>query len=198
MTETEVREWIAITCAVCDAPELAGAIDLGWNRRFTARLGDARWSAGRGEVRLSVPLWPKASRAEQEETVVHEVCHVVAAYRFGPGQGHGPRWRALMARCGYPEARRCHTVDRAAILARRAARRVPALCGCPRGVLLSSVQARRLRRGWRYPCLRCEAWICLPASAGVLLSPGGPAGDAGPGRHGRVPDVRAALPLPRG
>ena len=164
MTESEVREWVAIACAVCEVPELAGRIDLAWNRRFTARLGDALWSAGRGRglVRLSVPLWSKAGRAEQEEAVVHEVCHLVAASRFGPGQGHGPRWRALMARCGYPEARRCHTVDRAAILARRAARRVRALCGCPGGVTLGTVQTRRLRNGWRYPCLRCGSWVRLP------------------------------------
>src|SRR5713101_9090328 len=123
-------------------------------------MGDAKWvrAKDRGVIRLSVPLWPKASLEERTETVVHETCHIIAEFRFGPGQGHGPNWRALMRACGYTKARRCHEVDRDAIAGRRQrARRVYRVaCGCPKGVALGQVQFRRFRAGTQYHCRRCR------------------------------------------
>jgi SprT protein len=160
-----IRELIDGACRACGVPELLGKIRVVWNGRFISRMGDARWDPVRGGlIRLSRPLWPKASAEERRETVVHEACHVIADYRYGGKQGHGPRWRKMMARCGYPAAERCHSVDNEAIRRRRERRRVEVLarCGCAEGVILGPVQARRLRGGAVYHCRRCCQRVALP------------------------------------
>jgi SprT protein len=161
-----IRELIEGACRACGAPELVGRVRVAWNGRFTARMGDARWdrACGVGIVRLSKPLWPKASDEERRETVIHEACHVIADYRFGGKQGHGPRWRQMMALCGYPRPRRCHVVNYDAIQERRERRRVEvrARCACPGGVMLGPVQARRLKRGAVYHCRCCRQRVALP------------------------------------
>lgn len=84
------------------APDLEPALSIEWSPRFTSRLGDALFTrvfgqrAPRGahightgdllgrcvaRVRFSIPLWPRASKAERDETVAHEVAHLVVAYR---------------------------------------------------------------------------------------------------------------------
>jgi SprT protein len=165
MTGTDIREYVELTCATCGVPELAAKILVRWNPRFTARMGDAKWfpAKDRGVIRLSVPLWPKASPEDRIETVVHETCHIIAEFQFGVGQGHGPKWRALMRRCGYENASRCHTVNRDEILARRRQTRqlFKVACGCPNGVMLGRVQFHRLRTGTRYHCRRCQQGVRL-------------------------------------
>src|SRR5437879_3730633 len=112
-----IRQLIELACRACGTPELSGRIRVVWSRRFVARMGDARWDRRRGAgiIRLSRPLWPKASDEERRETVIHEACHVIADCRFGGRQGHGPRWRQMMGLCGYHEPTRCHNVDHEAI-----------------------------------------------------------------------------------
>jgi predicted SprT family Zn-dependent metalloprotease len=158
-----IREYIDIACHVCGVPELAGKIRVVWNGRFSARMGDARWDPARGTglIRLSRPLWPKASEEERMETVIHEACHVIADYKFGGRQRHGPRWRQMMALCGYRNARRCHAVNRDEILARRQQNRLRAACGCAEGVTVGPLQARRIRAGVVYRCRRCAQQVVL-------------------------------------
>ncbi|HKI31744.1 MAG TPA: SprT family zinc-dependent metalloprotease [Gemmataceae bacterium] len=161
-----IRELIDAACRTCGVPELSGRIRLTWSGRFTARMGDARWDKvrGAGLIRLSRPLWPKASDEERRETVIHETCHVIADYRFGGKQGHGLAWRQMMALCGYARPKRCHAVDREAILRRRDQRRVEVRgrCGCAEGVILGPMQARRLRAGAEYRCRKCSQRVALP------------------------------------
>lgn len=172
MSTFDLTEYIAIACTLCGAEELAGRIRVAWNRRFLARMGDARWDyrVGLGFVRLSAPLWPKASHDQQVETIIHEVCHVIADYKFGGRQRHGPRWQEMMRLCGYQSPRRCHAVDLPAIRARRLGRRLSAACGCPGGILITAVVARRVCAGAAYSCracgqrLRVHQPISLPAS----------------------------------
>ena len=163
---TDVRDHVRKACKACGAPQLADQIEITWNARFRVRLGDARWDprAKQGYIRLSVPLWPKASEAEQIETAVHEACHVVAAYLHGPRVGHGAGWRDLMRRCGYPDANRCHGVDREGIAAARRRRRRPAACACGAVDSVGPVQAGRIRRGAVYCCHRCNGMVKLRAS----------------------------------
>jgi SprT protein len=161
-----IREQIEAACRACGVPELAGRIRVIWSARFSARMGDARWDKVRGVglIRLSRPLWPKASAEERRETVIHETCHVIADRRFGGKQGHGLAWQHMMLLCGYPEPKRCHSVDHEAIQQRRERRRVEVRgrCGCVEGVILGPVQARRLRAGEHYHCRRCSQRIALP------------------------------------
>jgi predicted SprT family Zn-dependent metalloprotease len=84
-----------------------------FNGRFSRRLGDAcyRRHLLRGECRYSRPLWPFADAAERRETVIHEVCHVLAFHIFN-GQGikaHGAEWKLVMRLAGANGAR-CHYV----------------------------------------------------------------------------------------
>ena len=161
-----IQEQIEWACRTCGVPELIGRIRVLWSGRFIARMGDARWDKRRGTgiIRLSRPLWPKASDEERRETVIHETCHVIADYRFGGKQGHGPHWHQMMSLCGYERPQRCHGVDHEAIRERRERRRVEVLghCGCAEGVILGPVQAQRLRGGAAYRCRTCNQRIALP------------------------------------
>jgi predicted SprT family Zn-dependent metalloprotease len=161
-----IRELIEGACRACGVPGLSGKIRVSWSGRFISRMGDARWDGvrGLGFVRLSRPLWPKASDEERRETVIHETCHVIADCRFGGKQGHGPAWRHMMGLCGYARPQRCHSVDHEAIQQRRQRRRVEvrARCGCAEGVVLGPVQARRLRAGAAYRCRKCCQRVALP------------------------------------
>jgi SprT protein len=161
-----IREQIEAACRACGVPELSGRIRVTWSGRFIARMGDARWDLVRGVgiIRLSRPLWPKASNDDRRETVIHETCHVIADWRFGGKQGHGPGWRRMMALCGYTRPTRCHSVDVEAIRQRREVRRVavPARCGCAEGVMLGPMQARRVRAGVVYRCRKCSQRVALP------------------------------------
>lgn len=159
----DVVEHVAIACMLCGADELIGRIRISWNGRFIARMGDARWDyrKGMGSIRLSLPLWAKASQEEQAETITHEACHIIADYKFRGRQMHGPRWREMMRLCGYQSARRCHRVNLDEIRTRRRRRRLSAACGCPDGILISAVVARRVQTGAAYWCRTCGQRLTL-------------------------------------
>jgi SprT protein len=75
--DRHIRSWIRFACERNGVPELAQVIVVVWNSRFTRRLGDAAYNSTtfRARVRLSVPLWPRASEVDRRETVIHEACH---------------------------------------------------------------------------------------------------------------------------
>lgn len=157
MNTTDVTEYIAIACTLCGVEELSGRIRVAWNSRFIARMGDARWNPrqGLGFIRLSYALWPKAGHDEQVETIAHEACHVIADYKFGGRQLHGPRWKQMMRLCGYEQPQRCHRVHLDGIRSRRLRRRLNAACGCPGGILVTPTVARRVQAGMNYWCRAC-------------------------------------------
>jgi SprT protein len=150
-------ELIAIVCVCCGKPELAERIKISWQSRFTARMGDARWDhhARVGWVRLSIPLWDKASPEEQEEKVVHEACHIIADYTMGRRQGHNTTWRIMMFCCGFEGPRRCHTVNHVAIRAQLLESRVEAHCACPTPHKISRILASKLHQGAVAVCKQC-------------------------------------------
>ncbi len=156
-------ELVEIAGVCCNVPDLASRITICWNDRFSARMGDARWDVkvGAGRIRLSLHLWPKASSQEQDETVIHEACHIIADFKTGRRQGHSREWREMMRHCGYTQAQRCHTVDCEAIHARRLSMRVEARCGCPSPITVSRVVAARIRGGAKAVCLRCRQHVLL-------------------------------------
>jgi predicted SprT family Zn-dependent metalloprotease len=157
MNKIDVTEYIAIACVLCGVEELIGRIRVAWNGRFIARMGDARWDhrKGTGLIRLSMPLWPKASQDEQVETITHEACHVIADYKFGGRQMHGARWQEMMRLCGYEKPRRCHKVNLDEIRTRRLRRRISTACGCPGGNWVTPLMARRVQAGAAYMCRAC-------------------------------------------
>jgi SprT protein len=172
-----VARWAIEALRLLEREDLLEVLRIEWNSRFTRRLGEAQYSylqkrpdvfnmSGKSEptaaVRLSVPLWERASEADRHETVVHEVCHLVDCHEAflanrPNGKPHGVMWQRLMRRCGV-EPRTYHNVDRTGL--KRRQRRYPATCGC-REVLLSGVRVSRMRRGAEYRCTKCGKKIEL-------------------------------------
>jgi len=154
-----IRSWIRFACDSNEVPELAQVILVEWNRRFTRRLGDAGYSSTtyRAKIRLSLPLWPRASDQDRRETVIHEVCHLVAYYKFGQvAAPHGSQWQEAMKNCGV-EPLRLHTVNRSG-LARKQRRFVLLDCpnhGIDRKCRCTGREFNLLRRGKEMWCKVC-------------------------------------------
>jgi len=165
----KIRSWIRFACQRNEVPELSQAVVVEWNRRFTRRLGDGVYSpiSMRARIRLSAPLWPRASEIDRRETVIHETCHVIVGYKFG-GYAvfpHGPEWKEAMRACGV-EPLRTHTVDRSG-LARR--QRLFILLDCPsegieRKCRCTAREYNTLRRGNEFWCKRCGLHLNQNAS----------------------------------
>ena len=159
MEDRQIREWIRFACERNDAEVLAQVIQVEWNRRFTRRLGDGMYSlvSYRARIRLSVPLWSRASDEDKRETVVHEACHCIVGFKQGyVRRPHGPEWKQAMRNCGV-EPLRLHTVDRTGLTRRQ---RRFALLDCPnRGVghkcRITVRQFNMLKRGTEFYCKRC-------------------------------------------
>ena len=159
MDDQHIRSWIRFACERNKVDELSQVILVEWNRRFTRRLGDAAYNSVtfRARIRLSSPLWQRASEVDRRETVIHEVCHIIVGYRFGfAAAPHGFEWKEAMENCGV-EPLRLHTIDRTG-LARRQRRFI--LLGCPhegveRKCRCSAREYNRLRRGVEMWCKVC-------------------------------------------
>jgi len=127
-------------------PEIFDRITVSWNARFTARMGDAQYGTYR--IRLSTPLWPRATVEEQENTVAHEVCHLIAVHKYGwKAKGHGYLWADCMVRAGF-NPKRTHNVDRTGLKRKNTRTMVRVYCGCPDGLLITkNLWTRTLRNG---------------------------------------------------
>ena len=160
MEDRNIRGWIRFACDCNEVPELAQVVVVEWNPRFTRRLGDAAYSpiTYGARIRLSLPLWPRASEEDRRETVIHETCHIIAFYKFGGYVvfPHGPEWKEAMRACGV-EPLRTHNVDRTG-LARR--QRLFIILDCPnegieRKCRMNAKEHNVLRRGGEFWCKRC-------------------------------------------
>jgi predicted SprT family Zn-dependent metalloprotease len=81
-----------------------------WSRRMISAMGKARLR--HAHIVLSLPLFYAATPEKRRQTIVHEVCHFVAAHRHNDW-GHGPAWMRCMLVAGETPDR-CHNVDRSA------------------------------------------------------------------------------------
>lgn len=152
--------------------DLLPALWIEWKNSFTARLGDACYvAAGRpcrrsteryrvgglvARVRFSVPLWARASQDERDETVVHEIAHIVAAHEAAlagttVSSSHGIEWKRVMLRAGRTP-RRCHNIDRTGLA--RSKKTIPVRCSCGESHVTPLV-AGRILNGSAYGCRRC-------------------------------------------
>jgi predicted SprT family Zn-dependent metalloprotease len=159
--------------------ELVQSLHIEWAPRHTASLGDAvyidldrasrrekLWVGLRSDtdrlysrVRLSVPLWPRATEAERHETVVHEICHLVVHHEHPEKcKPHGVAWQATMLRAGLTP-RTTHTIDRTGL--RRKQKRYRGYCGCPEGVELTKQRVKKMLSGISYSHTKCGQTISL-------------------------------------
>jgi len=127
--DMQIRGWIAFACECNGDPELDDSIMVEWSSRFTRRLGDAVYfrSTGLGRIRLSIPLWSRASEQERRETVIHEACHVIVDSKFGNAKQHGVEWKAAMRACDLHPTR-THQIDRTGLTRKK---RLFVVLDCP-------------------------------------------------------------------
>jgi SprT protein len=159
-----VRPWIRFACERNGVPGLAQVIVVEWSRRFTRRMGDAFYSPTtfRARIRLSLPLWGRASAKDRKETVIHETAHIIAFYKDGNAACHGSMWREAMLNCGVEPAR-THSVDRTG-LTRRQRRFI--LYDCPNETKcrIGARVFNRVRRGAGLSCKVCGLHLDRTAS----------------------------------
>ncbi|MFW6031576.1 MAG: SprT-like domain-containing protein [Myxococcota bacterium] len=157
----EAARWAIETIERLGAEELLDVLRIEWSTRMRTSIGRAAYGPRRdgptiARIVLNARLWTRASDQERYETVVHEVCHLVAmrrAEREGrKNPGHGPVWQGLMRQCGV-EPKRCHAVEAADL--RQSRKRYVAACGC-RTHLVGPVRARRMGRTRMYRCRVCR------------------------------------------
>ena len=82
-------------------------LEPGWKFGFDlapARGGICRYTEK--QITLSVTYCLKASKREIEDTILHEIAHVIV----GPGHGHDAMWKAAAQRIGCT-AKRTHRVE---------------------------------------------------------------------------------------
>lgn len=135
------------------------SVSIEWAEKFISTGGTGKVTSHprkEGRIRLSKPLWPKATEADRTETVVHELAHVLDFLARGPETPrqvfigdrwrwqrrdiHGPSWKAWMRVLGYPNPSRTHKIASQEIAARRRRKRAAKVGG----------------NGWRVPCERCQ------------------------------------------
>lgn len=102
-------------------------------------------------IRLNAGLLQRYGEDFIEQTVPHELAHLVAYAHFGEGiRPHGAEWRELMRLLGRrPDV--CHQFE---VSPARRVRRHAYHCDCA-SHQLSSIRHRRIQQGMNYQCRRC-------------------------------------------
>lgn len=152
--EEKIPGWIEFACRTCEVPELAKLITVRWSPLFTARFADA--SPYSKQIRISIPLWPRVTEAKHRNTIIHETCHIIAAYTTGLCKSHGKTWTNLMLRCDEEPNVTGH-VDRTGLARTNA--RINMYCPCPCNThSISKRRHTRAARGEiRLVCPNCKA-----------------------------------------
>lgn len=110
-------------------------------------------------VRINADLLVAHPQAMLDETVPHEIAHVVVYRLYGTrARPHGQEWKRLMAAFGV-DASPCHSLP--AEPSRRL-KQYRYVCGCDTPVWLTSIRHRRAQAGTDYLCRRCQE-ILRPA-----------------------------------
>lgn len=156
-----IKKWIDQACNDNFVPELSNKIDFEFNSRFTRKLGDACFfrNTGRGRIRLSGPLWERATDTQRYETVIHETCHVIVRYKFKHNiKPHGIEWKTAMMNCNV-RPKRTHNVDRTG-LKRKKVKYV--ISNCPNDGLVNAkcfvgkINYKKLKNGTTFACSKCS------------------------------------------
>ncbi|MEO5341930.1 MAG: SprT-like domain-containing protein [Gammaproteobacteria bacterium SHHR-1] len=119
--------------------------------------GQAVWAQGETRIRYNLALAKPQPEAFIQQTVPHEVAHVVTRLLHPRARPHGPEWRAVMAHLGIADAQRCHSF--AVTPPGHSQRRWPYRCPC-REHQLSTTRHNRILRGERnYLCRYCGSLL---------------------------------------
>lgn len=106
----------------------------------------------RNELRFNAQLYRENQEHFLQQTVPHEVAHLLAQALYGDRiRPHGREWQELMTGLFGLPADRCHTYA----VAQRPGTRYLYRCGCPEGMPFTAQRHALVRRGRRYSCRRC-------------------------------------------
>lgn len=168
-----VREYVNYVCDELQVPQVSQTINIEWNNRLTRVMGSAQvLSYGVGEnrsgftghIKLASKIFLLAEPRQQEETIVHEVCHIVARY-LNPQlvtaqglKGHGAFWSSLMRKVGF-EPNRFLCVNTRSI--RKKVNRVIAYCQCSNPWQITQNRATNMMKGFAYRCTKCRFLLSL-------------------------------------
>lgn len=149
----QIEDQICSTCQILDVADVADRIRWTWNRRLTRAIARAHFLEWK--IELSSRLFPLLPQLEQRDTVIHEVCHLVAHHLHGPSiLHHGREWKELMVRAGGEPRARSKSIDGADLLQGR--NRMPYYCAC-RTHAVTPYRARKIDLGFVFVCTRCRS-----------------------------------------
>lgn len=119
-------------------------VNIEFNHRFTRKMGQAKGNNRLGlyTVRLSVPLFMRATEEDRENTIIHEVAHIITFILYPKATPHGREWQMVHRKLG-KEPSRCHTIDRTG-LSRKVAT-VKCKCKCRVWEVTKTLYTRRTK-----------------------------------------------------
>lgn len=132
------------------------AADVRLNPRMRTALGRAFLSENR--IELNRRLLEKHPE-ELAPTLAHELAHLVAPLIYGRrGLSHGEGWQKIVRCLGFAPSR-THDLDVSEMKSRHAVK-AWAVCACEgRRHAIYAQKLRKIRRRYRYLCLRCKQEI---------------------------------------
>lgn len=106
----------------------------------------------RNLLRFNAQLYRENREDFLQQTVAHEVAHLLAQALYGDGiRPHGREWQGLMTGLFGLPALRCHDYQ----VPQRRSTQYLYRCGCPESIPFTSQRHALVRRGRRYSCRRC-------------------------------------------
>ena len=138
--------------------------------RFDLRgqaAGQMQWCSGsRPQLRFNLDLAKLHERDFLENTVTHEVAHLITTACHGRTRPHGAEWSTIMNFLGVSDPKRCHEYPLDETKVRRQ-RRWTYHCDCATHEISTTRHKRLLSGETLYHCRRC----------GTPLTPNAPLGD---------------------
>jgi len=158
--KARIREIMATVCEKNGVSELESQTSIEWNARFTSRMGDANYNKMR--VRFSIPLFALAGEKDQEDTIAHEMAHIVARHKYGKKiKSHGGEWQACMLVAGYKPTR-CHDIDTTGL--KKSRKTCKTYCNCNTHMVTPKMYGD-IAKGRGRICSKCKGRLTLQPKA---------------------------------
>ncbi len=104
---------VKTTLTKCNTSNIFHLVEINFSTRMTRSLGNVCYSEVESgpykgmiinaHIGLSEILWPFINQAERRNTIIHEVCHLVAFHNYGLNiKAHGKEWKRYMGLCNLP------------------------------------------------------------------------------------------------
>jgi len=148
-----ISEWIEQACNRGGMPHLLPELRFEFSERMTTTRGMAYTQIKL--IKFSAPLFRLSSPDEQRLCVFHEIGHVIANWQGGTHRqaGHGCGWLAIMAKMGYPNAPRCHSITQ---LRKIRSTTIVFTCKCGTLYHIGKKTQDKISGGLKCKCRKCK------------------------------------------